>query len=180
MKQVNTLSRGNLGQERVNVKGVYEINQLNRAFNRMLDRIESERLDYGRRTLAAQEEERRRVARELHDEIGQTLTALMLQLGSTARHAPTGIKESLADATATPRRMDGERRDVGLIDHEPHPAVGHDVAVHPDHARFLDRQQCRVQLVELVPGLVTELAEEGREVEGFLQQCLRAEGVRRK
>lgn len=42
VKQVNTLSRSNLGQERVNVKGVYEINQLNRAFNRMLDRLHQE------------------------------------------------------------------------------------------------------------------------------------------
>ena len=83
--------------------GGSEVVELTGSFNRMLDRIESERLDYGRRTLAAQEDERRRVARELHDEIGQTLTALMLQLGSTARHAPTGIKESLADATETAR-----------------------------------------------------------------------------
>jgi two-component system sensor histidine kinase UhpB len=43
------------------------------------------------------------VARELHDEIGQTLTALMLQLGSTTRHAPQDIKEGLADATETAR-----------------------------------------------------------------------------
>jgi two-component system sensor histidine kinase UhpB len=76
---------------------------LTASFNRMLDRIESERLDFGRRTLAAQEDERRRVARELHDEIGQTLTALMLQLGSTVRHAPPDIKTSLADATETAR-----------------------------------------------------------------------------
>jgi two-component system sensor histidine kinase UhpB len=39
----------------------------------------------------------------LHDEIGQTLTALMLQLGSTTRHAPPDIKEGLADATETAR-----------------------------------------------------------------------------
>ncbi|MGH2978944.1 MAG: HAMP domain-containing sensor histidine kinase [Solirubrobacterales bacterium] len=83
--------------------GGSEVVELAASFNRMLDRIESERLDYGRRTLAAQEDERRRVARELHDEIGQTLTALMLQLGSTVRHAPVDIKEGLADATETAR-----------------------------------------------------------------------------
>jgi two-component system, NarL family, sensor histidine kinase UhpB len=83
--------------------GGSEVVELTESFNRMLDRIEAERLDYGRRTLAAQEDERRRVARELHDEIGQTLTALMLQLGSTTRHAPPDIKESLADATETAR-----------------------------------------------------------------------------
>jgi two-component system sensor histidine kinase UhpB len=83
--------------------GGSEVVELTATFNRMLDRLESERLDYGRRTLAAQEDERRRVARELHDEIGQTLTALMLQLGGAARHAPGDIKESLADATETAR-----------------------------------------------------------------------------
>jgi two-component system sensor histidine kinase UhpB len=83
--------------------GGSEVVELTGSFNRMLDRIEAERLDYGRRTLAAQEDERRRVARELHDEIGQTLTALMLQLGSTTRHAPPDIKEGLADATETAR-----------------------------------------------------------------------------
>jgi len=83
--------------------GGSEVVELTGSFNRMLDRIEAERLDYGRRTLAAQEDERRRVARELHDEIGQTLTALMLQLGSTTRHAPPDIKEDLADATETAR-----------------------------------------------------------------------------
>lgn len=83
--------------------GGSEVVELTASFNRMLDRIESERLDYGRRTLAAQEDERRRVARELHDEIGQTLTALMLQLGSTSRHAPQDIRDGLADATETAR-----------------------------------------------------------------------------
>jgi two-component system sensor histidine kinase UhpB len=83
--------------------GGSEVVELTASFNRMLDRIESERMDYGRRTLAAQEDERRRVARELHDEIGQTLTALMLQLASTARHAPADIRGGLADATQTAR-----------------------------------------------------------------------------
>jgi two-component system sensor histidine kinase UhpB len=83
--------------------GGSEVVELTASFNRMLDRIESERLAYGRRTLAAQEDERSRVARELHDEIGQTLTALMLQLGSTARHAPPEIKDGLADAIQTAR-----------------------------------------------------------------------------
>ena len=49
------------------------------AFNSMLDRLERARREAARTALAAQEAERLRVARELHDEIGQTLTAVMLQ-----------------------------------------------------------------------------------------------------
>jgi two-component system sensor histidine kinase UhpB len=45
----------------------------------MLDRLERARREATRAALAAQEAERLRVARELHDEIGQTLTAVMIQ-----------------------------------------------------------------------------------------------------
>jgi two-component system sensor histidine kinase UhpB len=56
-----------------------EVGALTEAFNAMLDRLEDERRDSARRALAAQEEERTRIAREMHDGIGQTLTAVALQ-----------------------------------------------------------------------------------------------------
>jgi two-component system, NarL family, sensor histidine kinase UhpB len=57
------------------------------AFNAMLDRLETERRDSSRRALAAQEDERMRIARELHDEIGQTLTAVALRAEHRAERA---------------------------------------------------------------------------------------------
>jgi two-component system sensor histidine kinase UhpB len=80
-----------------------EVVELTATFNRMLDRLEEERRDSARRLLAGQEAERRRIAQELHDEIGQTLTALMLQLGSATKQAPAPLREEMAEAQETAR-----------------------------------------------------------------------------
>ena len=65
------------------------------AFNGMLERLEDERADSARRTLSAQEEERLRLAHELHDEIGQALTAVLLQLKRAAGTAPPELRGRL-------------------------------------------------------------------------------------
>lgn len=69
-----------------------EVASLVAAFNEMLDRIEDERRESARRALAAQESERRRIARELHDEIGQLLTGLVLRSETLARRAPDDLR----------------------------------------------------------------------------------------
>jgi len=75
--------------------GTREVEELTRAFDDMLDRLENDRREGGRRELAAQEGERRRLARELHDEIGQRLTGLLLQLECVLGGAPPETRERL-------------------------------------------------------------------------------------
>ena len=62
-----------------------ELDTLADAFNAMVDRLEDERRDSARRALAAQEEERLRIAREMHDQIGQALTAMTIQAERAAQ-----------------------------------------------------------------------------------------------
>ncbi len=62
-----------------------EIEDLADAFNAMLERLEDERRESGRRALRAQEAERRRIARELHDELGQTMTGVLLRIDEAIR-----------------------------------------------------------------------------------------------
>lgn len=65
------------------------------AINRMLARLEDEQRSSTRRVIAAQEAERKRIAQELHDEVGQTLTAVLLELDQAARRAPPELRPRL-------------------------------------------------------------------------------------
>ena len=65
-----------------------EIDRLAQSFRGLLGRIEEERRRSGRLVLRAQEEERRRVARDLHDEVNQALTAILLRLEALAYDSP--------------------------------------------------------------------------------------------
>jgi two-component system, NarL family, sensor histidine kinase UhpB len=93
-----------------------EVAELTQAFNDMLERLEFERRDSARRALAAQEDERRRIARELHDEVGQVLTAVVLQLdGAKVEEAREAVRASLEDVRGIARRLRPEALDdLGL------------------------------------------------------------------
>jgi two-component system sensor histidine kinase UhpB len=77
-----------------------EVERLNRAFRRMLERLEAERRRTSSTALAAQEEERARVARDLHDEVNQSLTALLLRLEAARAKAPVELAHELAETKA--------------------------------------------------------------------------------
>jgi len=91
---------------------VAEVAELYHSFNAMLDRLEHERRTSGRRALMAQENERRRLARELHDEVGQTLTGVVLQLEGLHSAAPAELAEPVALLQETAREGVEEVREI--------------------------------------------------------------------
>ena len=116
-------------QRRLTTTGteVAEIAAFVTTFNAMLDRLADERFQRARAALGGQEAERLRTARELHDEIGQSVTAVALQvermataesppkpeqLGEVARH----LKETLDDIRRVVRRLRPEALDdLGIV-----------------------------------------------------------------
>ena len=90
-----------------------EATELAAAFNEMLERLEAERRDSVGRALDAQEGERLRVAQELHDEVGQTLTGVVLQLGRAAkRRAEPTCARACCEAQETARESLEEVRRI--------------------------------------------------------------------
>ena len=97
---------------RARVDGEPDVAALAQTFNDMLDRLESERRESARRSLMVQERERRRIARELHDEVGQTLTGVMLQVESLAAVIPGELREQLYELRETARHGTEEVRRI--------------------------------------------------------------------
>ena len=90
---VDEMERADLSRPGANLKapqagGPEEVQRLQKAFRRMLERLEAERRRVSSIALHAQEEERARVARDLHDEVNQSLTGLLLRLEALRYRAP--------------------------------------------------------------------------------------------
>ncbi len=77
-----------------------EVERIELAFLRMMSRLEAERRRAGRMALRAQEEERARVARDLHDEVNQSLTGVLLHLEAARAAAPPELEPELAQTKA--------------------------------------------------------------------------------
>jgi two-component system sensor histidine kinase UhpB len=90
--------------QRLPREGGVEVEALVTSFNQMLDRLEEERRESGRRALQAQEAERLRIARGLHDEVGQVLTGVLLRLDDEE------TKDAVRQALEEVRRIAQELR----------------------------------------------------------------------
>jgi two-component system sensor histidine kinase UhpB len=77
-----------------------EVERIELAFLRMMRRLEAERRRAGSAALHAQEEERARVARDLHDEVNQSLTGLLLRLEAARESAPPELEAEITETKA--------------------------------------------------------------------------------
>jgi two-component system, NarL family, sensor histidine kinase UhpB len=106
VEQMRTVDLLRPGQRLVE-RGSVEVAQLVRAYNQMLERLELERRESARRAVQAREAERLRIARGLHDEVGQALTGVLLQLDLLGVEEP---KQTVRQALEEVRRIAQELR----------------------------------------------------------------------
>jgi two-component system, NarL family, sensor histidine kinase UhpB len=114
MRTVDLLRPG----QRLAERGGVEVAELVAVFNQMLDRLEAERRESGQRALRAQEAERVRIARGLHDEVGQVLTGVLLQLEGEARSEETkaAVRQALEEVRRIARELRPEMLEhLGLV-----------------------------------------------------------------
>lgn len=84
-----------------------------------------------RELLSAQEEERKRISRELHDVIAQTLTSINLQLGTLKANASTNSKELEREITRTQLLVEQSVNIVHRFARELRPTVLDDLGLVP-------------------------------------------------
>jgi two-component system, NarL family, sensor histidine kinase UhpB len=112
LERMRTVDLLRPGQRLAESSGGPEVTELVRTFNQMLGRLEAERRESGRRALAAQEAERRRIAGGLHDEVGQVLTGVLLQLDSLAKTGSGGRRPEVAETKQAVRQALEEVRRI--------------------------------------------------------------------
>jgi len=137
-----------LDDARLPEQGPRELAEMSRAFNALLEtrkraetasREQSERLQtLSRRLLEIQEEERRLLAHELHDEIGQVLTAVKLNLQTADTLSPSeDIAACLRDGIAVVERAIEQVRSRSL---ELRPSLLDDLGLVPALGWLIDQQ----------------------------------------
>jgi two-component system sensor histidine kinase UhpB len=138
-----------------------EVGELALTFNEMLSRLEDERREATGRVLAAQEAERLRIARELHDQVGQELTAVLLGLSRVHAHAPPELGAELAAVQDVVR---ASLEDVRRIAIELRPEALDDLGLQSALAVLAERFSERLGL-EVAVTISPELPELDRETE---------------
>jgi two-component system, NarL family, sensor histidine kinase UhpB len=134
------------GGQRLPVTSPGEIGRLERTFNAMLERLAQERRAAGVYALQAQEAERERLARGLHDEVGQSMTAVLLQLKRLQASANAEQQRQLDEAQKVVKTsLDDVRRLAQELRPEALDHLGLTSALDGLASAFEQRTELRVQ-----------------------------------
>jgi two-component system sensor histidine kinase UhpB len=136
-----------------------EVTDVARAFNEMLERLEHERRATSRRVLEAQEGERLRVAQDLHDQVGQTLTAALLELEHVAHNVP---EASRPEVEAVQEIVQVGLEDIRRIARELRPEALDDLGLPSALAALTERfaRQARIEIDLLIEPELPALSRE--------------------
>jgi two-component system sensor histidine kinase UhpB len=135
-----------------------EVRRLRHAFDRMIARLETQRRAAGRAAIQAQEQERRRIAQDLHDEVNQALTAVSLRLQASIERAPPELRRELTETKRlASRAMDEllalarQLRPAVLDDHGLLPALHSQVRDFAERTGLAASFQTRGTMPQLTP-----------------------------
>jgi two-component system sensor histidine kinase UhpB len=160
-------------QERLPVVGGAETRAVVVALNQMLTRLEAERRESSQRTLAALEGERRRIGQELHDEIGQRLMGMLLQLGNLVPDAPRELGDRVSAIQEEARATLDE---VGVLAWQLRPGILDDlglVRALEALVESLDDQTPQIRIRSALPAALPPMAaEEELAVYRIVQEAL--------
>jgi signal transduction histidine kinase len=107
-----------LGIAAISVGRILSLERISELQHREVARARSELQQFSARLVAMQEEERRRLSRELHDEVGQSMSALLVELSNVEakiREAGGSADASLASVRRLAENSVGVIRNMALL-----------------------------------------------------------------
>lgn len=137
-----------------------DADQLAQAFNTMLDAIDDLSRSRATHILSAQEQERKRIARELHDETSQILTSLLISLAMVEQVATSDdARARIADTRALAHQT---LRAVRNLSMDLRPSALDDLGLLPALRWYLKeyQQKCKIEVEFSAVGLRGRLAPE--------------------
>jgi|GEM_PF-1401342 len=129
--------------EVVRFAGIAEDITASKCAEKELQQVNEQLRVLSRRLFHVRDEERRHLARELHDEIGQTLTAAKINLDSIGR---SGASDQTSRLNETITILDKLLRQVRQISLDLHPSLLDDLGLAPALRSLLDQQARRAGL----------------------------------